>query len=158
MLSFVNKVSILAACSYWLRFIEDCFQRVIWSEEKWFVSQESPIKQIDWQIPGPWKLPRNCRMQEGPWSQSHGLGRKSEVYLEQVLKCSMWPAGKGSIQQASILTGSNEMVQAVTWQLHAFSSCLPGLGTEWFLGTQNIIGHRIHLACFLLTSSSGYKP
>ena len=45
-LSPANKESRLAACTFWLTFEEEWFQRVIWSDEKWFVLKQSPNKQI----------------------------------------------------------------------------------------------------------------
>ena len=45
-LSPANMESRLAACTFWLKFEEEWFQRVIWSDEKWFVLKQSPNKQI----------------------------------------------------------------------------------------------------------------
>lgn len=37
-----NMASRLAACTFWLRQGEDWFERVIWSDEKWFMLQQPP--------------------------------------------------------------------------------------------------------------------
>ena len=46
-LSPANMESRVAACSFWLSFEEEWFERVIWSDEKWFVLQNSPNKQTN---------------------------------------------------------------------------------------------------------------
>ena len=46
-LSPANMESRVAACSFWLSFEEEWFERVIWSDEKWFVLQNCPNKQTN---------------------------------------------------------------------------------------------------------------
>ena len=41
-LSPANKQSRLAACQFWLTHDESWFERVLWSDEKWFVLQQAP--------------------------------------------------------------------------------------------------------------------
>ena len=41
-LSPANKESRLAACMFWLTFTEEWFEKVCWSDEKWFVLHQSP--------------------------------------------------------------------------------------------------------------------
>ena len=41
-LSPSNKESRLNACQFWLNFSEEWFERVIWTDEKWFVLKQAP--------------------------------------------------------------------------------------------------------------------
>ena len=45
--SAANKQSRMDACKFWLSFEEEWFERVIWSNEKWFVLNQSPHSQND---------------------------------------------------------------------------------------------------------------
>ena len=43
----LNMEARLAACSFWLTFTEEQFERIIWSDEKWFVLHQSPNRKND---------------------------------------------------------------------------------------------------------------
>ena len=46
-LSADNMESRLAACTFWLTFTEQQFERILWSDEKWFVLEQAPSKKND---------------------------------------------------------------------------------------------------------------
>ena len=108
-LSPANMESRLAACTFWLTFEDDWFQRVIWSDEKWFVLKQSPNKQICryWAPSNPHTV-IECKKAHGEkvmawvgivdgrilpvvWFQG---SVNSNVYLEQVLKNTVWQSVK----------------------------------------------------------------
>ena len=109
-LTQAHKDSRLAACEFWLTFDDTWFQRVIWSDEKWFVLRQSPNKQNTrfWAPKNP-KNVLECKKAYGEKAMAWvGMvdGRilpvvwfegsvNSEVYLEQVLKNAVWNAVKG---------------------------------------------------------------
>ena len=37
----------LTACTFWLTFTEQQFERIIWSDEKWFVLEQAPNRKND---------------------------------------------------------------------------------------------------------------
>ena len=37
----------LAACNFWLTFAEEQFERILWSDEKWFVLEQAPSGKND---------------------------------------------------------------------------------------------------------------
>ena len=99
----------LADCTFWLTFADDWFQRVIWSDEKWFVLKQSPNKQISryWAPSNPHTV-IECKKAHGEkvmawvgivdgrilpvvWFQG---SVNSKVYLEQVLKNTVWQSVK----------------------------------------------------------------
>lgn len=71
-LSPTNMESRLAACNFWLTFTEEQFERILWSDEKWFVLHQAPNRKNDvrW---GP-ADPNQVALQEGTWGKGHGLG------------------------------------------------------------------------------------
>jgi hypothetical protein len=108
-LSQANKESRFTACTYWLTFEEEWFERVIWTDEKWFVLRQSPNRQVDrfWAPANPHELVES--------KQAHGAkvmawvgivdGRclpvvwftgsvNGDVYLNQVLRGIVWPSVK----------------------------------------------------------------
>ena len=46
-LSPLNMESRLAACTFWLNFTEEQFERILWSDEKWFVLNQAPSRKND---------------------------------------------------------------------------------------------------------------
>ena len=46
-LSPANMESRLAACTFWLGFAEEQFERILWSDEKWFVLHQAPSRKND---------------------------------------------------------------------------------------------------------------
>ena len=46
-LSPANKLARKSACEFWLTFPESWFERVIWTDEKWFVLRSPPHSQND---------------------------------------------------------------------------------------------------------------
>lgn len=108
-LSSANMESRLSACEYWLTFPESWFERVIWTDEKWFVLQQSPNLQNDryWAPVNPHEIVE-CKKAHGSkvmawvgiidgrvlpvvWFSGSVNG---DVYLNQVLKGTVWPAVK----------------------------------------------------------------
>ena len=108
-LSEANKQARLSACEFWLTFPESWFEKVIWTDEKWFVLNSSPHSKND----GYWSPVNNHEIVE--CKKSHGAkvmawvgiidGRclpvvwfsgsvNGEVYLNEVLKGTVWPAVK----------------------------------------------------------------
>ena len=109
-LSPANMESRVAACSFWLSFEEEWFERVLWSDEKWFVLQNSPNKQTNrfWAPLNPHDVIQ-CKKAHGKKAMCWvGIvdGRclpvvwfegsvDSKVYLEKVLQGAVWPSVKG---------------------------------------------------------------
>ena len=105
-LSSSNKISRLQACEFWLSQPEDWFQKVIWTDEKWFVLKQAPNRQNSrcWAPSHPHEI-IDCKKAHGQKVMAWvGMvdGRilpvvwfegsvTSTVYLEQVLKSSVWP-------------------------------------------------------------------
>lgn len=106
-LSAANKESRLAACSFWISFEEEWFERVLWSDEKWFMLQNSPNKKNDvfWSPVNPHEVVE-CKKAHGKkvmawvgivdgkclpvvWFEG---SVNSQVYLEKVLQGTVWPA------------------------------------------------------------------
>lgn len=110
-LSLPNKLSRMAACSYWLTFNEDWFERVIWTDEKWFLLKQSPNKQVDrfWAPFNPHELVECKQAHASKVMAWVGIvdGRclpvvwfdgsvNGDVYLNQVLKETVWPNVKNT--------------------------------------------------------------
>lgn len=107
-LSPAHVQSRLSACTYWIQFPEQWFERVIWTDEKWFVLQQAPNRQIDrfWAPVHPHHL-IECKKTRGDkcmawagivdgkclpivWFEGSVNG---EVYLK-LLKDVLWPSIK----------------------------------------------------------------
>ena len=112
-----NKESRCAAFTFWLSFEEEWFQRVIWSDENWFVLKQSPNKQTYWH----WALsnPRRlieCKKAHGKKSDGldGGCGRANPpCYI-------VWRIGKfkyilGASTQKHYLGFSEEILVPARW-------------------------------------------
>ena len=103
-----NKQARMDACGFWLTHDEEWFDRVIWSDEKWFLLQPAPNRKntVCWAPQNPNKLVP-CKKAHGqkvmawvglvdgkclPVHWFHG-SVNSDAYLE-MLKTVMWPAVK----------------------------------------------------------------
>ena len=139
-LSPANKEARLSACQFWLTFSEEWFERVIWTDEKWFVLEQSPNSQNDryW-------APKN-RHNVVECKKAHGAkvmawvgiidGRclpvvwfngsvNGEVYLNQVLKTTVWPSVK------NIATRKQYWFQQDGASCHVTGSCLEFLADKF---------------------------
>lgn len=105
-LTAAHVQSRLSACNYWIQFDEEWFENVIWTDEKWFVLQQAPNRQIDrhWAPMNPHQL-IECKKSRGEkcmawtgiidgkclpvvWFEGSVNG---EVYLK-LLKDVLWPS------------------------------------------------------------------
>lgn len=106
-LSPANKLARKSACEFWLTFPESWFERVIWTDEKWFVLRSPPHSQNDrYWAPANQHEVVECNKAHGEKIMAWvGIvdGRclpvvwfngsvNSDVYLDQVLKRTVWPA------------------------------------------------------------------
>ena len=106
-LSAANRLARMSACEYWLTFPETWFERVIWTDEKWFVLRSPPHSQNDrYWAPVHRHEVVECKKAHGEKMMAWvGIvdGRclpvvwftgsvNGDVYLNQVLKATVWPA------------------------------------------------------------------
>lgn len=132
-LSPVNKQSRLSACQFWLTFPEKWFERVIWSDEKWFVLNQAPNSHNDryWAPAHQHKLVE-CKKAHGAkvmaWVgiiDGHCLpvvwfneSVNAEVYLNRVLKETLWESVK------RVATKKQYWFQQDGASCHVTASCL----------------------------------
>ena len=116
-LSTANMESRLAACSFWLTFDEIWFERVIWSDEKWFVLTNAPNRSHAryWAPYNPDNV-IDCKKAHGQkvmcwagfvdgaclpivWFEG---SVNHNVYLEKVLKEAVWNSVKSTATRKQI--------------------------------------------------------
>ena len=139
-LSEENKQSRLSACNFWLTFPEEWFDKIIWTDEKWFLLEQAPHSKND----GYW-APSN-QNEIVPCKKAHGAkvmawvgiidGRvlpivwfegsvNSDVYLDLVLKKTVWASVK------NIATRRQYWFQQDGASCHVTAPCLQFLAEKF---------------------------
>ena len=128
------------ACRFWLTFEEEWFERVIWSDEKWFVLNQSPHSQNDrYWSPVNRHVLVECKKAHGEkamawlgiiddrcfpvvWFDGSVNG---EVYLEKVLKDTVWQNVK------HVATRKEYWLQQDRASCHVTAQCLSFLRSKF---------------------------